>query len=295
MGGGGSSGGGGLQQTNSNSTSTAGPNPYLSGYLQNLVGGEGGAAEWMRDNRWAPDYFPNGTVAPQSAYTTAANDQLYATAQGNQSNVGAGNQFALDTLSGKYLDPNSNTAFQDYLKASFRPQAEHFTDIIAPSINATFAGSGRTGGGAHFDTSMRGVQDLERSQSDAAAKAGLGLYQGERANQFAAAGLLPQFQNMGFQNIGAMQQAGANKDAYAQRVLDDQNAKYGYDQTAQLDWFNKLSQTLQSMYPGGQTVGHQAGTGWGTGGGGGGGDGGQTGQLVGGGIAAAGTIAAAFI
>lgn len=291
---GGGGGGGGLQQTNSNSVQTSGPNPYLSPMLQNIGNNAFG---WMKDNMTAPGYFPGGTVAAQDPKTISGIEGAFqrgANGLGFGLNVGSKQQLA-DTIGGKYLDPNLNTAFQDYLSASFRPQSEQFRDIIAPSIDSTFAGSGRTAGGAHFDTSMRGYQDLARSQSDAAAKAGLGLYQGERANQFAAMGMLPSFQAMDYQDIASMQQAGAGRDAYNQRLLDDQNAKYEYDNTAQLDWYNRLAQSLQGMYPGGQTTGQQSGSQWSTGGGGGGGGSGQTGQLVGAGIAAAGSIAAAFI
>lgn len=286
MGGGG--GGSTMQTSNTNSEQTTGPNPYLAPQLQKI----GNAAfDWTNQNMTAPGYFPGGTVAPQSQNTVNALGQMAAIGAG--SNLPKyGGDFARDTLSGKYLDPNSNPAYQGWLEASFRPQAEQFRDIIAPSIDSTFAGSGRTAGGAHFDTSMRGFTDLARTQSDAAAKSALGLYQGERANQFAALGALPGIQNMAYQNAGALGQAGAAQDAYSQALLDAQNAKYEYDKTGQLDWYTRLSQSLQGMYPGGQTLGQQSGSSTG-GGGGGGGD--QTGQLAGAGIAAAGTIAAAFI
>jgi hypothetical protein len=281
-----------MQTSNSNSTQTAGPNPFIVPQLQNLANS---ATGWMGNNMTMPDYFPGGTVAAPSERTGVANNALWQRGAAGATNPGrvAGNTMVADTLGGKYLDSSSNPAYQGWLEASFRPQAEQFRDIIAPSMDSKFAGSGRTAGGAHFDTSMRGYQDLARSQSDAAAKSALGLYQGERANQFQALGALPGLQNMDYQNIQAMLQAGAGSDAYAQSRLDDANAKYSYDKGGQLDWYNKLSQSLQGMYPGGQQIGWQ--TGMGQGGGGGGGGGGQGMQLAGAGIAAAGTIAAAFI
>jgi hypothetical protein len=259
-----------MQTSNSNSTQTAGPNPFIVPQLQNLANS---ATGWMGNNMTMPDYFPGGTVAAPSERTGVANNALWQRGAAGATNPGrvAGNTMVADTLGGKYLDPSSNPAYQGWLEASFRPQAEQFRDILAPSIDSKFAGSGRTAGGAHFDTTMRGVQDLERSQSDAAAKAALGMYQGERSNQFQALGALPQFQAMDYQDIAAMAQAGAPETAYAQRLLDDQNARYSYDTSGQLDWFNRLSQTLQGMYPGGQTTGQQSGTSYGQGGGGGGG------------------------
>jgi hypothetical protein len=294
-GGGGGGGGDTMQTSKSNGEQVTGPNPFLAQPLQD-VGNK--AFGWVNQNMTAPGYFPGGTVAPQSERMGSAETNLWQTAANglNDGTVAAGRQFALDTIGGKYLDPASNPAYQGWLEASFRPQAEQFRDIIAPSIDSKFAGSGRTAGGAHFDTNMRGYQDLARAQADAGAKAGLGLYQGERNNQFAAAGLLPQFQNMDYQNLAGLLQAGQSSQGYTQSLLDDQNAKYSYDKTGQLDWYNRLSQSLQGMYPGGQQIGWQSGSGTGSGGaGGGGGGGGQGMQLAGAGIAAAGTIAAAFI
>jgi hypothetical protein len=293
---GGGGGGETMQTSKTNGEQTTGPNPYLAPQLQKI----GNAAfDWTDQNMTMPGYFPGGTVAPQSERGVSAGNAAWGRAVGNLNAPGnatsVGRDFSLDTLSGKYLDPNSNPAFQGWLEASFRPQSEQFRDIIAPSINSTFAGSGRTGGGAHVDTTMRGYQDLARSQSDAAAKAGLGLYQGERANQFAALGALPGLQDMDYQNINMLLGLGKDADSYQQQLRDDQNAQYSYDKTGQLDWYNRLSQTLQGMYPGGQQIGWQTGTGTGSGGGGGGGGGGQGMQLAGAGIAAAGTIAAAFI
>jgi hypothetical protein len=289
LGGGGDSGGT-MQTSKSNGEQVTGPNPYLAPQLQKI---SNAAFDWTDQNMTMPGYFPGGTVAAQSPGTVSGLETLFQRGGGGYNKTQPGYDFVSDTLGGKYLTPESNPAYQGWLEASFRPQAEQFRDIIAPSMDSKFAGSGRTAGGAHFDTSMRGYQDLARSQSDAAAKSALGLYQGERANQFQALGALPGLQNMDYQNIQAMLQAGAGSDAYAQSRLDDANAKYSYDKGGQLDWYNKLSQSLQGMYPGGQQIGWQ--TGMGQGGGGGGGGGGQGLQLAGAGIAAAGTIAAAFI
>jgi hypothetical protein len=288
-------GGGGdtMQTSRSNGEQTTGPNPYLAPQLQKI----GNAAfDWTNQNMTAPGYFPGGTVAPQSDRTNIANTAQWQLASNNLASPmrGAGQQQIIDTLGGKYLDANSNPAYQGWLEASMRPQTEQLMTQILPGVDAKFSGSGRTAGGAHFDTTMRGVNDLNRSQADAAAKSALGLYQGERANQFQALGMMPSFQAMDYQDIAAMQGSGRNVDANNQRLLDAQNAKYEYDKTGQLDWYTRLSQSLQGMYPGGQQIGWQTGNSTG-GGGGGGGGGGQGMALAGAGIAAAGSIAAAFI
>ena len=168
---GGGGGGGGSQNTMQTTNNTTGPNPAIAPHLRTLVGG---AWDHIDQNWRAPGYFPGGTVGPQSDRTNIANTALWQLGSNNladpNSDANTGRRFVDETLSGKYLDANSNPAYQGWLEASFRPQAEQFRDIIAPGMDSKFAGSGRTGGGAHFDTNMRGYQDLARSQSDAAAR-----------------------------------------------------------------------------------------------------------------------------
>jgi hypothetical protein len=294
-------GDGGSQQTQqtTSGTNTTSANPFIVPQLQNIVGG---ATNWMNSNQSAPGYFPGGTVAGQSPYTTSARDQTWQAAQSGINNLGASFApsigYLTDAANGKYLDVANDPNWQGALAASLRPGTENFRDVLAPSIDSTFAGSGRTAGGAHFDTMMRGVNDLTRNQADASVKAASDRYGMERGLQSGAAtalpGVLGQQQGQAFNWLSALQGVGAGDDAYRQRLLDDQVNKYGYDSTSQLDWYNRLSQSLQGMYPGGQTQGQSQS--YGTGGGaGGGGGGGQGMQLAGAGIAAAGSIAAAFI
>jgi hypothetical protein len=220
---------------------TSGPPAEIAPYLKDLTGK---GWDWFQGNQTPPAWLP------QSERLVGADNNLY-----NRSNAGFGyglndssRRLAADTLAGKYLDPKSNPAYQGWLEASFRPQAEQFRDILAPGIDAKFSAAGRPGSGAHFDTTMRGMQDLERAQADAAAKSALGMYQGERANQFAAANLLPSFQAQDYQDLAMQQQAGQSHDAYRRQ-------QQAYESTAQPNWYQQMAQRLQGMYPGGTTSG----------------------------------------
>lgn len=259
-----------FSSSNTNSKNTSGPNPTIAPMLGNIADSFWGH---YANNANAPAYYPGSTVAGQGPRTASALTGTWQRGAATPYITAPGYSFANDTLSGKYLDPKENPAFQDFLAASFRPQAEQFRDIIAPSIDSKFAGAGRTAGGAHYDTTMRGASDLTRNQSDAAAKVGLGLYQGERDKQIQAANLLPVLQGMDFQGIAALQQAGAADDAFSQRNIDADIARYNYDKTAQPDWYARMAQLIQGIYPGGQTVGNtsSSGTSYAPGGGGGGG------------------------
>jgi hypothetical protein len=301
MPGGGGGGGETMQTSKSNGEQVTGPNPFLAQPLQNI----GNAAfDWTGKNMTAPGYFPGGTVAARNPADLAARDMSWSTAQNGLNALPGQFQPSIDYLSdaagGKYLDVANDPNWQAALAASLRPGTENFRDVIAPSISSTFAGSGRTGGGAHFDTMMRGTNDLTRNQADASVKAASDRYGMERGLQSGAAQALPGvLGQMGGQQanwLSVLQGVGQGETAQEQQLLDAANARYSYDKTGQLDWYNRLSQSLQGMYPGGQQIGWQSGSGTGSGGGGGGGGGGGQGmQLAGAGIAAAGTIAAAFI
>ena len=247
---------------NSSSNTVTGPNPVIA---NKLATNTDELWTWYQNHHDAPAYYPNGTVAPQSTQTVTANAALYNRgAKGLGALDGAARSQVADTIAGRYLDVASNPYFRQSLGASFQPQVEQLTSDILPTIDAKFGGAGRTASGAHFDTTMRAVKDLEQTQSNAAAAAAQTQYEAERNRQYAALGMLPTLQNMDYQNLGAMAQAGAATDAQAQRVLDDSNARYRYNQTAQPDWMSQMSQRLLAAYPGGQTTGNSTTSGWST-------------------------------
>ncbi len=249
--------------SNSNSTSTSGPNPVIAGKLEQLTGS---LWDWYQSHPDAPGYYPNGTVAAQSDQTKATNAALY---DRGVNGLGYGIDPAskmqvADTIAGRYLDAASNPYFQKALAVSFQPQTTQLTSEILPTLDAKFGGAGRTGSGAHVDSTMRAINGLQQAQANAAATAAQANYDGERSRQYQALGMLPQLQQLDYGNLAARQQAGATTDAFAQRTLDDANARYKYDQTGQADWYTQVAQRLIGMYPGGQTTGSSSSSGWST-------------------------------
>jgi hypothetical protein len=160
-----------------------------------------------------------------------------------------------DTLAGKYLDPTSDPNFVRGIEASMRPQTEQLLGEILPGLDAKFAGAGRPGGGLHGATSLKLVNDLQRSQSDAIAKAVSDRFGAERDRMMTGANLAPQLAAQDYTDLEARLKAGGLEDAYAQRKLDEANAKYQYDTTAQADWLTQMAQRALGMIPGGTTSG----------------------------------------
>lgn len=88
-----------------------------------------------------------------------------------------------DTLSGKYLDPNTNP----YLKGTFDQGA----DAVQGRINSMFSGSNRIGSGLQQDTYQKNLNDLATNIYG-------GNYQQERARQMQAGALAPGIANQDY-------------------------------------------------------------------------------------------------
>lgn len=256
---GGGDGGTSYQSSTNSNNQTTGPNPTIGPKLESILGD---FWSWYANNGNAPAYYPGTTVAPSSVASQSAVTSLFNRGangwQGRQGALGAIN----DTIGGKYLDINNNKYFSGALSAAFAPQTENLMNNVLPGIDSKFSGSGRTAGGAHFDTTMRGVQDLNRAQSEAAAKAALAAYTGERGNQMNAIGMLPSFQAADYQDLAAMQQAGAIKDAETQGIINADVARYNYAKTAQPEWLTRMAQMIQGIYPGGYSSGSGTSSGY---------------------------------
>lgn len=237
------------QNTSSSSLSISTPPPAIVGKL-------GYVAEdmwdWYNRNKQAPGYFPDPTYAAMTPQTNRALEMMWSRSGGSPL-VDAGQSSLIDTLGGKYL--GGNPYLSDALSAEFGKQNERFRDDILPSLDAKFAGAGRTAGGAHIDTSMRMTRDLADAQADATARAVAGEYGAERGRMLQAAGLAPALAEQDYRDLEAALRVGQTIEGYDQKRIDDQIARYNYDGQAQPDWYARMAQTLQSIFPGGQTSG----------------------------------------
>ena len=165
-----------------------------------------------------------------------------------------------DTLNGKYLDPTRNPDFISALTASHAPYLDQFMGQVLPGITSAFEGSGRTGSGLHQDAVDRAVTSLNRTISDSDAKAGSDYYTQARAHQLQAAGMAPAMAANDYQDIAALGQAGEAKDAYAQSKINEDIARYNYNNNSQWDYIGRYMGLLNGGYPGGTTNSQSYGT-----------------------------------
>ncbi len=95
------------------------------------------------------------------------------------------------TASGSYL--NANPYLKDQYDAATAQVKEDFSDVIAPTINATFGSAGRTGSALHAQAIGDAADDLTTNLSQTYADIFGGNYQAERDRSLSAAGQLGDF------------------------------------------------------------------------------------------------------
>ncbi len=152
-------------------------------------------------------------VADQSPYTQQA-IQLQAQRGLNGSPLTTSYQQQLtDTLNGKYLDPSTNPYLAGAVNDALGLAKSQFT--------------GMYGGAAGENVNNSGFQEgLARTLANTALPIYSGAYQQGRQNQLQAAVLAPNAIAQDYQNIGAVQQAGASQDAYQQALVNAQQLAF---------------------------------------------------------------------
>ena len=179
-------------------------------------------------NSPGPQYFNQSTVAgfaPQQeqAFGMAANRAT----MGNQT-MKAAEGFNQDVLGGKYSgNPMDGEVFNN------------ISSRVTPQVNSQFSLGGRYGSDAHASTMTRAL--TEAYAPYAAQQYNTGIDRMQNAAQMA-----PTFAANDYQDIGALQDVGAQRQKLAQGELDDARARWDYNQDLP---FNKLAQ-LQGLVGG---------------------------------------------
>jgi hypothetical protein len=204
----------------STSTTSSGPPAYLQPYLQY---GAQQAQQIYKSSQ--PSYFPGATIAAQSPATRAALSGATARAINGSPLNSASSGYLTDVLNGRYLAPGN--PYQDALNRSI-------SDSVLPTVESQFSAAGRYGSpsmGASLTTAL----------ADAIAPSMYGNYQQERQNQNTAAGMAPNQAQQDYVDLGQLNAAGQQQDAYGQNLVDANVARWNYDQNLQ---GNKLAQMM---------------------------------------------------
>jgi hypothetical protein len=165
---------------------------------------------------------PAGTVAPQSMQENAALNQMEQRALAGSPIMDAAKQNMLDTLSGKYLDPGTNPAWD--------PMSRRITDAYrtgtAAQTDAAFAQSNSMGlGNSAYE------QALQRNQTSLGDSLGLlagNLYSPERDRQIRVGAAAPAMAQADYIDPQMLQSVGQQRRGENQKLIDAMTgATYG--------------------------------------------------------------------
>lgn len=143
------------------------------------------------------------------------------------SEVGRGaNRNAADTLSGRYLDPESNPWLKSTYDAAASDMARNYTDAVIPGINSTFSRAGRYGSNAQ----QAAIGDAGRTLASNLSNMGTNIYgqnyQQERGNQLNAMGMSSQLAASDYNDANALMGAGDAQRAFSQEGLADAYSRW---------------------------------------------------------------------
>lgn len=192
--------------------------PYLIGGGNDRTTGVLKEAQNLYRN-YSPSYFQGETVSPFSSETEQSLSQKTRLAQDNPYSQPS-QQLVTDTLSGKYLDVT--------------PQLQAQVNRIIPGVNSQFARAGRAGSGL-----------AQTAVAEQVSNAAAGLMNEERQRQMQTLGLLPSLNQARYGDAQALAQVGAQREDYAQQLIDAEKAKFDYEQNLpywKLQQYNSIVQ-----------------------------------------------------
>ncbi len=187
-----------------------------------------------------PRYFPGQTYVNPAAET---NDALSATAQKARSMqpmvTGMGAELG-KTIGGDYLNANP------YLDATYgraaRAVERNFNESVMPGVNSTFSLAGRYGSNAHRTAMDQATDSLGRSLGEMASDIYGANYANERGKQIQAMALAPSTMGAMFMPEQQLAGVGASREDIASLPLQEQIARFNFEQQAPA---NNLAQYLQ--------------------------------------------------
>ena len=161
-----------------------------------------------------PGYYPGSTVVGMAPETQQALSMTRDRALGGSPLTQGAQGYTQNVLGGQFLGQNP------FLQQALNPAFDAITD----RVNSQFARSGRYGSGAHADV-------LSQNLADTGGQLAYQNYQQERGRQDAASRIAPQMANLDYDNFARLQGVGAAREAQSGAELQDQVARYQFEQT----------------------------------------------------------------
>ena len=161
-----------------------------------------------------PGYYPGSTVVGMSPERQQALSMTRDRALGGSPLTQGAQGYTQNVLGGQFLGQNP------FLQQALNPTFDAITD----RVNSQFSQSGRYGSGAHADV-------LSQNLADTGGQLAYQNYQQERGRQDAASRIAPQMADLDYGNYDRLQGVGAQREAQSGMQLQDNVARYQFEQT----------------------------------------------------------------
>jgi len=216
--------------------------PYLTGDPKKGIAGLFPEANRLYQSA-GPLYYQGQTVADMSPERAAALAAQAARAQSGSPLTAAGATELGKTLGGAYL--NANPYLQSAIDAASRGVTRNYQDAVAPGIDSAFSLAGRYGSGAHVAAHDAAEQNLAAQLGDLAGNLGYQGYATERANMLNALSAVPAYAQADYADIAQLSDVGRQREAMAQALINDQIARWNFEQQMPADKLRQYAGLVQ--------------------------------------------------
>ena len=225
--------------------------PYLTGDPNKGIPGLFPEANRLYQSA-GPLYYPGQTVADMSPERAAALAAQAARAQNGSPLMAASKAELAKTLNGDYL--NANPYLQNTIDAASRGVTRNYQDVVAPGIDSAFSLAGRYGSGAHLAAHDAAEKNLAAQLGDLAGNLGYQGYAGERANMLNAMNAVPAAAQADYADIAQLADVGRQREAAAQALINDQIARWNFQQQMPADKLAQYAQLIRGDFGGTKTT-----------------------------------------
>lgn len=241
-------GGGSSNPTINTTTTSSAPWDAQQPHLQNIFSGAEDAY-----NSASPSYYPESTVVGFSPQTEGALAGIEGRALAGSDLQNAGQQQALSTIQGDYL--NANPFLTGAYNAASAPVMEQWQNQIAPGIDASFSGAGRMGSGLYAQARNQSENTLGRSLTDMSSKMAYANYAAERQNQLNMAGQSGAMAQQDYGDLNKLMAVGGAREGLEQAQLGDRISRYNFEQNLPWDQLARYSGLVSGGYGSEQSTG----------------------------------------
>lgn len=242
---------GGTQTTVQKSEPWSGQIPYLLGDEKKGIAGLFPESNRLYQSA-GPLYFPGQTVAGFAPEREQALQAQAARARAGSPLTALGAAELGRTLGGEYLGANPH--LQAAIDSASRGLTRNYQTATAPGIDSAFSLAGRYGSGAHVSAHDAAQRNLATQLGDVAGNLVYQGYGAERANMQNALNAIPAYAQADYADIGQLDAVGRAREAMAQALLNDQVARWNFEQQMPFDKLRQYAGLIQGNYGGTTTT-----------------------------------------